>query len=325
MAEQTEDFMHQRYSAKPGMVTDVTADAAVDIPSRLTNRHYLSPFRYPGGKTWLVPDALRWMQASGARRLIEPFAGGASVGLSAARWGVADEVLLVELDPLVAAVWSTALGPECERLCQRILAFDPVDRASVVEVLSADDPDPVEVAFRTLLRNRTSRGGLITCGSGLLRSGENGRGLASRWYPQTLVTRLRTIHGLARKVRFVHGDGLAAYAELAQNSSWACFADPPYSVGDGPGDRLYNCHDLDHDRLFDLAGSAAGPVMLTYHDDPAVRSRAAAVGLSVAEKVMRTTHHSRKVELLISRPPAKCFGYPAACEASLTDSSKEPR
>jgi len=45
-----------------------------------------SPFRYPGGKTWLVPYVRMWLKARPhpIEELIEPFAGGGIVGLTAA-------------------------------------------------------------------------------------------------------------------------------------------------------------------------------------------------------------------------------------------------
>src|SRR5260370_14157567 len=45
-----------------------------------------SPFRYPGGKTWLVPYIRDWLRHKSPRpaRLIEPFAGGAIVSRAVA-------------------------------------------------------------------------------------------------------------------------------------------------------------------------------------------------------------------------------------------------
>lgn len=68
-----------------------------------------SPFRYPGGKTWLVPRVRTWLASLPGKPAIfvEPFAGGAIVGLTVGFEGLADHVVLVELDPQVAAVWQT--------------------------------------------------------------------------------------------------------------------------------------------------------------------------------------------------------------------------
>ncbi|MFQ5641297.1 MAG: DNA adenine methylase [bacterium] len=57
-----------------------------------------SPLRYPGGKTWLYPFVKRWLFHKKDKILIEPFAGGASVGLAAAIENCVKHVILVEKD-----------------------------------------------------------------------------------------------------------------------------------------------------------------------------------------------------------------------------------
>src|SRR5437016_2320426 len=66
----------------------------------------LSPFRYPGGKTWLIPHVRRCLlsRTPSPSELIEPFAGGAIVGLTAAFERLADSGVLIEKD---VAVWHT--------------------------------------------------------------------------------------------------------------------------------------------------------------------------------------------------------------------------
>lgn len=72
-----------------------------------------SPFRYPSGKTWLIPTVRKWLKQENkiAKELIEPFAGG---------------------------------------------------------------------AFCTILKNRIFHGGILAKGSGMIKNGENGKGIASR-------------------------------------------------------------------------------------------------------------------------------------------------
>jgi len=51
-------------------------EAAVNVASAPQR----SPFRYPGGKTWLIPVFRKWMRQFDARQalFIEPFAGAGS-------------------------------------------------------------------------------------------------------------------------------------------------------------------------------------------------------------------------------------------------------
>ena len=55
-----------------------------------------SPFRYPGGKTWLIPVIRRWLnQESRISELVEPFAGGGIVALTAAFEQLADHITMI--------------------------------------------------------------------------------------------------------------------------------------------------------------------------------------------------------------------------------------
>lgn len=69
-----------------------------------------SPFRYPGGKTWLVPYVRQWLASLSSKpaEFFEPFVGGGAVSLTVAFERLAGRVTMVELDPQVAAVWRTS-------------------------------------------------------------------------------------------------------------------------------------------------------------------------------------------------------------------------
>ena len=153
-----------------------------------------SPFRYPGGKTWLVPRIRQWLRSLGQRPsvLIEPFAGGGIVGLTAGFEALADHVVFVELDQQVAAVWQTILGGEAAWLADRILSFEmTLDHARAV--LAAKAGNTREQAFQTILKNRTFHGGILAPGATFIKHGENGKGLQSRWYAETLARRIEAI------------------------------------------------------------------------------------------------------------------------------------
>src|SRR5688572_28768651 len=66
-----------------------------------------SPFRYPGGKTWLVPYVRQWLKSLTTKpsEFAEPFAGGGIVGLSMLIDELTARISLVELDEQIASVW----------------------------------------------------------------------------------------------------------------------------------------------------------------------------------------------------------------------------
>ena len=263
----------------------------------------LSPFRYPGGKTWLIPSIRVWLKSLEPRPsvLVEPFAGGGIVSLTAAAEGLTDRVVMVELDAEVAAVWKTALGRECEWLARTILEFD-CTRDNVIAELSERPTSVRQQAFHTILKNRTYHGGILAPGSGLIKGGEKGKGISSRWYPSTLAKRLRFIRSIRDRIDFIEGDAFAVMDSYRDDERAVFFIDPPYTAaGKRAGRRLYRHNELDHEALMKSASEVRGDVLLTYDDAEGVRDLAAAVGFDVDTVSMQNTHLKKMSELLIGR------------------------
>ena len=262
-----------------------------------------SPFRYPGGKTWLVPRVREWLVSLSSRPslFVEPFAGGAVIGLTAAFEHLADRVVLVELDDQVAAVWKTVLSDDNEWLVQRILSFD-LTSENVHAELDRRCISTRQKAFRTILKNRTFHGGILASGSSLVKKGEGGRGLRSRWYPATLAQRIRGIDKVRHRISFIEGDGFSAIRKYADRQDAVFFIDPPYTAGGKKaGARLYTHHVLDHPKLFGLMGQVVGDFLMTYDYAQEVLSLAAEHGFRTQTVTMKNTHHARMMEFLIGR------------------------
>jgi DNA adenine methylase len=123
---------------------------------------FLSPFLYPGGKSWFVKLARQWLahRAEKPKKLIEPFAGGAGISLAAAYEGLVQSSIFGELDSDVAAVWETILNDNSQWLIKRIVSFR-IGRRRVERTLARKTVSKKGQAFKCLLRNRTARGGVI--------------------------------------------------------------------------------------------------------------------------------------------------------------------
>ena len=254
-----------------------------------------SPFRYPGGKTWLVPTFRKWASENNFKHLIEPFAGGGIISLTAVAEELVNKATMVERDEEIAAVWHSIMGEKNEWLAKKILNFD-LNHENVNAVLERPNKKVEEVALGTILKNRVFHGGIITKGSGMLKHGENGKGIASRWYPKTLHDRIRAINEYKDKVTFIEGDAFEIIEKNKSKKDVAFFIDPPYTVA---GKRLYTYYDIDHEKLFELASKIVGHYMLTYDDTDEVRKWAKKYGLKFKTIPMKTTHHREKNEIII--------------------------
>lgn len=262
-----------------------------------------SPFRYPGGKTWFVPTFRRWVKSlkTKPRVLVEPFAGGGIVSLTALFEDIVERVVMVELDEEVAAVWESIVGGDAEWLADRILTFK-MSREAVEQELQRTPTSKREKAFQTILKNRTLHGGILADGSSFIRHGENGKGIASRWYPKTLAQRLINLTHIADRIDFRHDDGLRVLGEFTYQRDVIYFLDPPYTAGGKKaGRRLYKYHEIDHEKLFATCKSLVGEFLMTYDDAEEVREMCRTRGFQMRLVPMKNTHHATLNELVIGK------------------------
>jgi len=189
-----------------------------------------SPFRYPGGKTWLVPRIRQWLGSLLVKpsKFVEPFAGGAIVGLTVAFEHLADLVVLVERDEQVAAVWHTIINTEngAQWLADQIVDFHLTPKTAKA-LLSSRPRSLKEKAFQTIVWNRVNRGGILAPGAGMLKFGESGKGILSRWYPETLRRRILNIASIRHRIKFIRGDGFEVIRKYARRPDVVFFIDPP--------------------------------------------------------------------------------------------------
>ncbi len=257
-----------------------------------------SPFRYPGGKTWLIPTFRQWIKQENKtiKLLIEPFVGGGIVSLTTAFEKLAEHITMVEMDEEIAAVWEVILNGKNKWLADKIFSYD-LTPANIKSELDNPNKQLHDIAFCTILKNRVSHGGIIAKGSGMIKSGENGKGIASRWYPKTLRDRILAISYVKDKINFISGDAFEVLEQNINNEMAYFFIDPPYTVA---GKRLYTYSNINHERLFKLTAQLKGKFMLTYDDTIEIRQLADKYNLQYRTIPMKTTHHLEKNEIIIA-------------------------
>jgi len=141
------------------MTSQIFSELCKDIglytkPVNVASVPHRSPFRYPGGKTWFVPTFRSRITNHYPKPniLIEPFTGGGIISLTALFENLVSEVVMVEIDEDIAAVWQCIVDGDAEWLAKRILNFE-LSKETVINELTRTGVTIREKAFQTILKN----------------------------------------------------------------------------------------------------------------------------------------------------------------------------
>jgi len=295
---------------------ELSVETEIPKPVNVASVPQRSPFRYPGGKTWFVPTFRNWIAHMHPKPsiLVEPFAGGGIISLTALFENLVQKAVMVELDDEIASVWESIVDGGAEWLANRVITFDLTKEAVIQEIKKTPNTRR-DKAFQTILKNRTLHGGILAEGSGFLKYGENGKGISSRWYPRTIPKRLLNLNHVASKIDFRCDDGLKVMQEFAINQDTVYFIDPPYTAGGKrAGKRLYKHCTIDHERLFTLCESLKGDFLITYDNAEEVKTMARSHGFQMRLIPMTNTHNMTMEELVIGKDLSWMDRFPAVHE-----------
>lgn len=255
------------------------------LPPRLnTSARYLSPLRYPGGKSrmarYLAEMFINQPSVMDVEVFIEPFAGGAGVGLALVDSGVVDELWLMDLNPSLAAFWRTVLrdgdafADRVETSEASMVRWD-TSRELVAAAETGEVIDDWDLAFAGFFINRCSRSGICSPTAGPMGGRhQSGRWtIGARYNPAALAARIRHVAAMSSRITFHEFDGIDYVAGLDGSVGFEdevmILADPPY-LREGP--RLYaRSFDLtEHRRLAAALTGSPTRWVLTYDDEPRV-------------------------------------------------------
>jgi DNA adenine methylase len=284
------------------------------VPAR-----YLSPLRYPGGKGRLASFVGSLIDSQDARPSIyvEPFAGGAGVGLRLLVNEYVDEIVINDLNPGIAAFWRAVFAAPNE-LLQRLSSCD----VSVAEwhrqreIYLAEPDDDVALGFALFFLNRTNRSGILDARP-IGGYEQDGRWkIDARFDKGGLTERIRALSQYESRVFVTEADGVDLMAKYISDSKSFVYADPPYLQ---KGDDLYldTLDWADHVRLSTLLHKG-GQWLLTYDADPRVTDdlyagfRCAEFTLSHSAAVQHVGREYAVFSEGLSVPGLDGLGYPGA-------------
>lgn len=229
---------------------------------------FYTPLRYPGGKRRLAPVVMRLLEANGMKdvRYIEPYAGGAAVGISLLLEEYASVIHLNDLARPVYAFWHTVLN-DTDALCRRVSRVKVTiaewrRQRKVYERRETADLD--DVGFAAFFLNRTNRSGILNGGviGGKEQTGD--WALDARFTKDELIRRIRQVGRYRSRIKLHQVDALKFTQQVIRNMDNAfVFYDPPYIEN---GQDLYlNNYDLDdHRELAAEVSRLRQPWIVTY-------------------------------------------------------------
>ncbi len=236
---------------------------------------FYTPLRYPGGKRRLAPVVASILEENGLRdvQYVEPYAGGAALGLALLFEEYVSAIHLNDLSRPIYAFWYTVIN-HCSSLCRRIEQTDVTMDEWMRQRAIYDCRETASIealGFATLFLNRTNRSGII--GGGVI-GGKRQQGkwsLDARFNKTELIQRIRRIARYRNRINLYHLDALDFTNQVLSQMGpdTLAFFDPPYIEN---GDDLYlNDYTLDgHRQLASRVVRLECPWLVTY-DYAAVR------------------------------------------------------
>lgn len=217
--------------------------------------HYnKTPLRYPGGKSKLTPFILELLtenQISG--HYVEPYAGGAGVGIQLLLSKKVNHIHLNDSDFGVYAFWHSVLNKNeqfCELIAGASMTVKEWRRQQEI-YKKADRRKKLELGFSFFYLNRCNRSGVLNAGviGGLDQTGNYK--MDARFSRNDLIRRVETIGIYKDKISITNFDAeyyIQNYIPNLPENDTLVYLDPPYY--EKGSDLYYNAYNReDHAQL----------------------------------------------------------------------------
>jgi DNA adenine methylase len=211
---------------------------------------FYTPLRYPGGKSRLTKyiKAIFEQNALLDGHYVEPYAGGAAVGLGLLFHEYVSCIHINDLNRSIYSFWYSVLN-ETQRLC-RLISTTPVTmrnwkRQKYIQT-HPDEFDILSVGFSTFFLNRTNRSGIISGGVIGGKDQTGAWGLDARFNQKELVSRVEQIADYRHRIHLYNLDAADLITKVLPllPSKSLVYLDPPYYVkGVGLYDSYYEHED----------------------------------------------------------------------------------
>lgn len=246
---------------------------------------YISPLRYPGGKTQLYNFIKETIENQSIDTFCELCGGGANLALSLLYNHVVTNILINDYDKGIYSLFYNILyNPQL--LISKIekVPFDIHDdyqplflnyynntKKHYFDNISFYSNTDINLAFEYLFLNRCNYSGIINSRpiGGIEQTGKYK--LNCRFNKQTLIKKIHVIHSMKEYIALLNEDINTTLKTRAFNKKSLLFIDPPYVK---QGNNLYNVGftKKQHQQLASLINQLQTPYIITYDDNELIKS-----------------------------------------------------
>lgn len=194
-------------------------------------RNTVSPLRYPGGKAKLEAVLKKYVFASNCTTLVEPFCGGAGVGLELLMEGTINEFHLNDLDKGVYCFWKCVLE-HTEELIEMIEQSEISVKNWEVQkgILKQNSGTELELGFATLYCNRCNRSGILNAGCIGGKKQDGQYKIGNRFNKEKIIKKIRKIAEYKEKIHLYNMDVFSFLDKYSSSfgGETILYFDPPY-------------------------------------------------------------------------------------------------
>ncbi len=262
----------------------------------------MSPLRYPGSKKRLAPLIVDIVRRHDFDLFVEPFAGGAYIGLFMAKNNLAKKVVLGESDPLVASFWKALFGQN-RQLAQRVRELE-ISIGEWRRIREWRPETTLDKAIKCLYLNRTNYSGILKAGP-LGGKGQSGPyDIGCRFDKEKIARRIEALGSLGERVEVIRADYRETLAKTEGQKRFI-YLDPPYYE---KGHLLYNDYfgQNDHIELRDVLARIEDAWLLSYDEAPDIKRFYEGFPMesfALYHSATKLCDRPKKRELLISNRP----------------------
>lgn len=198
----------------------------------------ISPLRYPGGKSVLLPIFQRLFVKNKINTIIETHCGGAGLSLALIANKTIKQAIIGDIDPLVSSFWDEILKNDIDKFIDRIRKVN-VDMNTYNEqkdiylnFKKGKKYSQFDLAFCFLFRNRTNRAGLLMAGpiGGYLQDANPKYKVHVRFNKERIINRITRINLYSKKglIIFKKIDSIKMLSKYKSFKNCLFYIDPPY-------------------------------------------------------------------------------------------------